>query len=51
MGAPAGNRERRSGTKTRNNNLYFEVEVLCAKLGYLGSGSERYLPYLFAFLR
>jgi hypothetical protein len=24
--------------QTRNKNHYFEVEVFCAKLGYLGSG-------------
>jgi hypothetical protein len=34
----------------RNDNLYFEVEVFCAKWGYLGSAESGYIHYLFAFL-
>ena len=37
--------------ENEKNSLYFEVEVFCAKLGYLGSANGGYLPYLFAFPR
>jgi hypothetical protein len=32
--------------KTRDKNLYFEVEVFCAKLGYLGSGDRGQLSVI-----